>query len=201
MGQTHRQNLRETERFFVAFTWQKGHVIDKFPQLIENGTYTVKEAEWHDQADKLAEQASESANIYHNLIVKASERALLAKLTHRMYLDIWEVRIKELEGEIEEENMEQVWHEAQIEHEIMHQQDPHFHEMDFDGLDNSVDGQTDSSSNVCVQYSRFRCLHAVPQADLRGEVIVIVPLLLDCMLNTPGTRGDGPNGISPQDCQ
>ena len=50
-------------RGYFTFSWQKGHVKERHPELVEQGVYSQKEADWNDEADKLAEQAAEKEGI------------------------------------------------------------------------------------------------------------------------------------------
>ena len=44
---------------YFYFTWQKGHVLDKHTCYIEAGLVEQKEAEWHSEADVLADKGAQ----------------------------------------------------------------------------------------------------------------------------------------------
>ena len=135
--------IRDKPAVFFLYTWQRSHVKEKHLELVEAGIYSQQEADWNDEADRLADMGAEK-NAMHPRVLKAAwDRTLIAKLTHRMYLGLWTERVKDIGMEAEAEN-------DQLEGELGH---PDFFDLngddfgfDGDGLDQSPLGGPASST-------------------------------------------------------
>ena len=87
------KRIKEKPKGYFLFTWQKAHVKETYPHLIEDGIYSQREADWNDEADKLAGAASEQHKGVSLITKAASERSVLAQIVHSMYLEFWEERL------------------------------------------------------------------------------------------------------------
>jgi hypothetical protein len=95
-------------RGFFQFSWQKGHVKESFPELIERGIYSKEQAEWNDEADKIAAIGAERHKVDDGIVKVAGMRCNVAQAVHAMYVELWDERMKDIgmEAEVAEEAAE-----------------------------------------------------------------------------------------------
>jgi hypothetical protein len=88
-------------RFFKC-TWIKGHLDDDKhkelrAELLEKEIICQEDIQWNIEADKLAEEGAKMNCIDTEVIVQAQNRRDLCMVTHRMMINLWSIRVKDID--------------------------------------------------------------------------------------------------------
>ena len=92
-----RDAANKFEPGFFRARWVKSHVLDRHPEFVSEGYTSPQDAFGNSEADKLADEGRLMHQVIpvHNVRI-ADSLQLLATVTHRMYLEIWQERKKDL---------------------------------------------------------------------------------------------------------
>ena len=150
-------------RGFFQFSWQKGHVKESFPELIEKGIYTQEQADWNDEADKLAAIGAERHKVDEGIVRGAGMRSNIAQAVHAMYVELWSERMKDkgMEAELAEE-------EAGLEMESGFDQGESEHMADLFGDSFGLDGDLGGVRDGEIKKSKGK----YSEADVDGIEVV-----------------------------